>query len=107
MAALTVVDFATNFPRKAAIALSIKISLAHLRADVEGLWIAVDDQRGREGLTEEELRSRLREISLRWQELEAIAGAHDILTNDRLNRKTSQVARKILEERYKIERTGT
>ena len=105
MAALTAVDFATNFPRKAAIALSIKISLAHLRADVERLWNAVDDRR--EGLTEEELRNRLREFSLQWQELEGIAGSNDILTDDKLNRKTSQVARIILEERYKFETTGT
>lgn len=105
LAALTAVDFATNFPRKAAIALSIKISLAHLRADVERLWNAVDDRR--EGLTEEELRNRLREFSLQWQELEGIAGSNDILTDDKLNRKTSQVARIILEERYKFETTGT
>ena len=104
LASLTVVDFALNLQRRAAIALSVKVSLAHLRVDVENLW----REAYRHGkLTEEELRPRLRDLTLHWQELEGMAKAHDILTDDKLNKKTSEEAYQVLEERYKFDTSGT
>ncbi len=104
LAALTVVDFALNLQRKAAIALSIRVSLSHLRVEVEHLWRQVNDF---DELTEEELRPRLRDLTLHWQELEGMAKAHDILTDHKLNRKTSDDAYKILSTRYSLETSGT
>ena len=104
LAALTVIDFAFNLPRRAAIALSIKVSLAHLRVDVEHLWREVYEHGN---LTEEELRPRLRDLTLHWQELEGMAKAHDILTNDKLNKKTSLEAHQVLKERYMFDTSGT
>ena len=104
LASLTVVDFALNLPRRAAIALSIKVSLAHLRVDVENLWREAY-QYGQ--LTEEELRPRLRDLTLHWQELEGVAKAHDILTDYKLNKRTSEEAYQVLEERYKFDTSGT
>ena len=100
LAALTVIDFAFNLPRRAAIALSIRVSLAHLRVDVEHLWREVYEHGN---LTEDQLRPRLRDLTLHWQELEGMAKAHDILTDDKLNEKTSNEAYQVLEERYKFD----
>ena len=95
-AMLTIWDAVANYSKKGIIAETIHFQLARARSDVRALWLSVD----REGVDEQEMRQKLRELARTSEEAEHWAGLSELPINKKHNDKAAKDANKILRHRY-------
>ena len=96
---LTIWDAVSNYPKKAAVAHAIHFHCSRVRTDLRDLWLLVYD----EAVDDGDMRERVRQLARMSQEAENWAGFSDIQVDGKLNEKTSEDARKVLESRYNVE----
>ena len=96
IAVVVIWDLASDDAKKAAILHTISVECGDLENQWRDLWSAVDQ----EGSDEAEMRNRIRELADRALKVTARAGDSDIREDQRLNRKSAEVAYKVISDRY-------
>ena len=96
IAVVAIWDLVSDDARKAAIAHTISVECGDLENQWRDLWSAVDH----EDSDEAEIRDRVRKLADQVLKVTARAGDADIREDHRLNRKSAEIAYKVMTDRY-------
>lgn len=95
---LVIWDLVSDDAKKAAILHSISIECGDLENRWRDLWAAVDQ----EDSGDVEIRNEIRKLADRTLRVTARAGDSDIREDQRLNRKSAEIAYKVMTDRYAL-----
>ena len=96
VAVLVIWDLVSDDAKKAAILHTISVECGDLENQWRDLWSAVDQ----EDSNDVEIRSRIRKLVDRTLRVTGRAGDSDIREDPRLNRKSAEIAYKVMIDRY-------
>lgn len=96
IAVVAIWDLVSDDAKKAAILHTIGVECGDLENQWHDLWSAVDQ----EDADEIEIRNRIRELADRELRVTARAGDSDIREDRRLNKKSAEIAYKVMTDRY-------
>ena len=96
IAVVAIWDLVSDDAKKAAILHTISVQCGDLENQWRDLWTAVDQ----EDAEDVEMRNRIRQLADRALRVTARAGDSDIPEDQKLNRKSAEIAYKVMTDRY-------
>lgn len=100
--AIAICSLLLNDAKKAAIIYTLGFECSRIRDSYRKLWLQIENQQ----ITNDEVLSELQKLRDDYADAEKASGDHDILINNRKNKKAAEIASKVMANRYNVRNTN-